>query len=231
MNNFLIKLEKIIDTIIPPLLIILLLVIIGEFAFKEFMHHYSIYVDIFDGLLILVFAIDLSFKYNRMRKFKPFVRKYWLEILAIFPFFLIFRVYEQLAYLFGGLVEIITPSQKILHESLEVEKIVARESRVAELLRPATRMPRFLTLDQKKIRKQFFNDLKRIEKEGIQIPKDSIKLTKEGIFVTKAISKKLEKEGIVVMKDGIKFAKDLEKDSKKLSSRLKTAFQFYQRPK
>ncbi|HLD10471.1 MAG TPA: hypothetical protein VJB89_00155 [Candidatus Nanoarchaeia archaeon] len=228
MNTYMIKLERIINLIIPPLLIILLLVIIGEIVFKEWMHNHSIYIDIFDGMIIIIFAIDLAFKYNRIKKFKKFLKKYWLEILAIFPFFLIFRIYDQLAYLLGSLKELIIPSQKILHEGLAVENIVARESRVAELLRPVTRTPRFLTLNETKRRKQFLEDLKKLEKEGIKIPKDGIKLTKEGFFVTKTISKKLEKEGIIVMKDGIRFIK---KDSKKLSTRLKTAYKFYKKLK
>lgn len=76
MNKHLKRLEIIIDKIIPILLIILIFVIIGELLFKEQVHHYSLYIDIFDAFLIITFGTDLAFKYNRVRKLKTFMKEY-----------------------------------------------------------------------------------------------------------------------------------------------------------
>jgi len=250
MNKSLKKLEIVIDKIIPILLIILIFVIIGELLFKEQIHKYSLYIDMFDAFLIITFGTDLAFKYHRIRKLKTFIRKYWIEILAIFPFFLIFRLYEEIALLFGGLREFILPSQQVLHEGVEVQKFVREESRTTKLLRPILRLFRFGELKEKKERKQFFKDLSRIEDEGVLIAKDSIKLTEQGVKTSEKIAKRLEKHGILVTKEGFKFLKDfeqkLEKESRKLmnpkrsrirkvakhikSKRLVNASLFYEKP-
>ena len=145
MHVWLHKVEKFADIIIGPLLILLLFVIVGELFLGEQLEHYSIYVDLFDISLILVFAIDLGFKFNRVRKIPKFLKMYWLQIIAIIPFFLVFRF----TGLFG-LHELIDKGQSILHEIPEVQKIVkeaGRASRTAKLismLKFASRVPRFL---------------------------------------------------------------------------------------
>jgi len=150
------KLEHFIDRIIPYLLVVILVILILEFFFHKIAEKYSLYIEILDIIIILVFVIDLSFKYNRMRNLKKFLKSYWLEILAIFPFFLIFRAFEELALVTGAFGEALNPSQKILHEGLElskIEEVVAREGKLAEagrserflrFLKPVTRSPRLL---------------------------------------------------------------------------------------
>lgn len=138
MNKFLQKLEIFIDHIIPYLLIGLLVVIIGEIFYPEQFHHYQLEVDIYDTIVILAFATDLAFKYNRVRKLKKFVKKYWLDIIATIPFFLIFRVLEVFR-----ISEFLETGQQILHEAAGVEKeaaAISRESKAVKL----TRTERFL---------------------------------------------------------------------------------------
>ena len=152
MHVWLHKVEKFADIVIGPLLILLLLVIVGEFFLGEKLEHYSVYIDIFDTILILVFAIDLGFKFNRVRKIPKFLKMYWLQIIAIIPFFLVFRFTELF-----GLHELIDKGQSLLHEIPEVQKIekgavaivkeAGRASRTAKLIRMlrfASRVPRFL---------------------------------------------------------------------------------------
>ena len=117
------------------------------------------------------------FKYIRVRKVPLFVRKYWLDILAVFPFFLFFRVFE---FAFGAWGQ---TAQSILHEGLEIEKEgskvvreaekfakegsrVAREAekvgklsrsqKFARFLRPIFRLPRFYprTMDGSRIHRR-----------------------------------------------------------------------------
>ena len=150
------KVEVWVDRSIPYLLVVLGAIILGEIFFHEQVAPYALYSDIADGFVIFVFVLDLIFKWIRIRNFKRFLKESWLDIIAVFPFFLFFRLFEGFAALIvspEGLVQ----GQKILHESLEVEKEVSRVVREAEkvgsisrserfvrFLRPITRLPRFL---------------------------------------------------------------------------------------
>lgn len=161
MQRLLRDLERIIDTLIWPALIVLLVIILIEIGFSDTAHHYHAQIVAADAIIILLFVVDLCFKWARTRKIKPFLKRYWLDILAVFPFFLIFRAFEGISILFGSALEIGENTQKIIHESLELEKegskvlreaeIIGKEStklsrttRFQRFLRPVFRTPRFL---------------------------------------------------------------------------------------
>src|SRR3989344_4315942 len=152
MHSWLHGLEVVVDRVIPPLLIALLLVLAGEIFLGQRFEAYSAYTDYFDVFIMLVFAADLSFKFHRIRKVPKFVRKYWIEIIATIPFFLIFRFIE-----FFGLYNVVERSQVVVHGISEVQKLdmetaaIVREAgganRTARLIRTfriASRFPRFL---------------------------------------------------------------------------------------
>ncbi len=146
MRLWLHKVEKLVDRIIPPLLLLLLAVIIGELFFAEEFEPYGRQVEYFDIFLISLFAVDLGFKFHRVRKIRKFVRTYWIEIIATIPFFLVFRFIEF--FRFEGLVE---QGQRFAHEAGEVEKLeregaaIAKEAgRVLRSFRIIARFPRFL---------------------------------------------------------------------------------------
>ena len=86
------KIEVVVDRLIPPVLAALLIVIVGELFFSHQFAWYKHYADFFDGFVVLLFAVDLGFKYSRIRKLPTFTKRYWLEIIATIPFFLIFRL-------------------------------------------------------------------------------------------------------------------------------------------
>lgn len=152
MHILLHKVEKLVDASIGPLLAVLFIVIIGELFFSSRFEPYHKYADYFDILLISVFAVDLAFKFNRVRKIPLFLRKYWIEIIATIPFFLVFRFTE-----FFGLNELVERSQTIAHEVPEVEKLEreagsivkdagrgSRAARAMRVFRALSRFPRFL---------------------------------------------------------------------------------------
>lgn len=152
MHIYLHKLEKFVDIIIAPLLLALVVIIIGEIFYSEQFENYSNYVDYFDIILVLIFATDLSFKYNRIRKVPEFIKKNWIEIFATIPFFLIFRFIELF-----GITELLERGQTVAHEIPEVAKLekegvaivkeAGRTSRTIRLIRTfriASRFPRFL---------------------------------------------------------------------------------------
>jgi len=173
MKRWMHKIEVWVDKAIPPCLIVLLAILVLDLGFPAFVeaHYLHPWIVLGDYIVIAVFVADLIFKWMRTRHIKPFVRKYWLDILAVFPFFLLFRLFEVAA---GALSLVVSEStqtvQSILHSGLEVEKEgvkvlregekfvkegsrVAREaeklsklgrsSRFTRFLRPILRLPRF----------------------------------------------------------------------------------------
>src|SRR3989338_1282278 len=119
MNKWIHRIEILADRSVPYALLVLFFVIIGELFFTESIENYHIYVSIIDGVIIGIFALDLSFKYYRSRNIPDFLKKHWLDIIAVFPAFLFVRMIEELR-LIANLEETILVSQ----ESLEIgEKV------------------------------------------------------------------------------------------------------------
>ena len=152
MHAWMHRVEKYVDALIGPSLILLLFLIVGELFLGKKLEHYSVYVDVFDLFMISVLAIDLGFKFHRVRKIPKFLKMYWLQIIALIPFFLVFRFTEIL-----GLQEILERSQSAFSGVQEVQKLekeavtivmeAGRASRTAKLIRMfrfASRIPRFL---------------------------------------------------------------------------------------
>ncbi len=148
------KIEVVVDRLIPPLLAALLVVIVGELFFSHQFEWYKHSADFFDSFVVLVFAADLGFKYSRVRKLPTFFKKYWLEIIATIPFFLVFRVLELFRF-----TEFVERGQAIAHEVPVAEKVekeaaiivkeaakageVSRTARMINTFRVIGRFPRF----------------------------------------------------------------------------------------
>jgi len=165
-SQFLKEVELVVDISIPYLLILLTFLIIIEFSLTGAAEKYSIFFDISHSIIIFIFVLDLIFKYQRTRTLKQFFTYYWLDILAVFPFYLVFRLFEQLTLLFR-FSELAQESQKILHEGLEVERVVAKE--VQEVEKGSKFLPRFLRALQRSPRllkaRVFFKHAPRKKKE------------------------------------------------------------------
>jgi len=161
MNAFFKRMERIIDDLIWPALLVLLVIIVLEVGFSDIAHAFEKDIVAADSIIVLIFVIDLLFKWNRTRKVKPFLKRYWLDILAVFPFFLMFRAIEGFSVLFGTALDIGESTQKSIHAGLELEKEGAKVLREAEIIgkettrlsraarfqrfiRPIFRAPRFL---------------------------------------------------------------------------------------
>jgi hypothetical protein len=149
--------EKIVDFSILPSIVVLFFVIIIELFFHEIAHHYHSELLIIDYCIIGLFTVDLFFKYMRVRDIKKFLRTNWLDILAIFPFFLIFRVVEPILFLFSEFQKEAKTAQLIFHESLEISKSttkivkeaesvgkISRSRTIIAIFRSLGRSPRFL---------------------------------------------------------------------------------------
>jgi len=156
------KIEHLVDILIPYVVLILLGVIIITFFFKEIGEKYHSYIQIADYIIISFFVVDLTFKYIRVRNMKKFFKRYWIDLVAIFPFYLFLRAIEEITILYR-LSEVSKESQSVLHAGTElralgqIEKDTALIVREAEslgrasrsrfairFLRPIARIPRLL---------------------------------------------------------------------------------------
>ena len=121
MKPWLHKVESFVDRAIPYTLIVLTAIIIIEIFFKQFAEEHIIAIEILDYTIIAFFIVDLIFKYIRIRKFKQFIKECWLDIIAVFPFVLFFRIFESLS-LFIRLPAEFREGQSIMHTILEGKK-------------------------------------------------------------------------------------------------------------
>ncbi len=106
------EIERVVDKSVPYILALLALLIILEFT-----HVAEAYHDIFiriDYFIVAFFIIDLCFKWYHTRNVLKFIRLYWIDIIAVFPFYAIFRLYFAVTELFAAGESV----QKILHETV-----------------------------------------------------------------------------------------------------------------
>ncbi len=89
------EVEYYIDRVIPYLIILIFGVIITDIFFKNVAQKYTTPLLVLDWVIVGVFVADLVFKYMRVRNIPRFLRLYWLDILAVFPFFLLLSVFEE----------------------------------------------------------------------------------------------------------------------------------------
>lgn len=190
------KLEHFTDRVIPYLLSLLAIILIIEFFFKDVAFAYHNFITTADLIIILFFSVDLAFKFNRVRKIKLFLKKYWLDIIAVFPFFLIFRLVEEVFFLFRLSPEL-TEGQKFFHIGLETEKLAKEE----KVLRELAELQKETELTRTRLFARFF-----------RLPR----LVKVFPFYEKPIKKEIK----VIEKDVKKDIKNLEsKVSKKRKSK------------
>ena len=130
------NLDKTIQLLIPPSLVLLLVVTITE-LFYGVGKVMSIFIDIFDVYVIIIFAIDLYYRWFETPHIVPYVKKHFLDIIATIPFNLIFLGVEGL----------------VLIRALRGIRIIARVARMARfarygrllrLVRFGARAPRFM---------------------------------------------------------------------------------------
>ncbi|MEK6906974.1 MAG: hypothetical protein AABW45_00425 [Nanoarchaeota archaeon] len=144
MKPWLHELEFLADKSIPYLVLVLLILIVLDIFYHEKTIPYENQILILDYFIVLVFIIDLSFKYYRVRNAKTFLKKYWIDIIAVFPFFLMFRLVEEILIL-TSISQSLTESQKVLHSGVEIGRIsreVSEEARVLREIQEASRLER-----------------------------------------------------------------------------------------
>jgi len=151
------KIEVFVDKTIPYLIIVLLGIVIIDVFYHELSIRYANSLFTADSVIISFFAVDLIFKYQRVKNIPRFLRLYWIDIIAVFPFFLLLRLFEEILLLSE---RSITTLRSMFHAGLIFEEevlvggeaartleIVAKESRLSKFtpwLKPLRRLPRLM---------------------------------------------------------------------------------------
>ncbi len=132
------KLDSVIQLLIPPSLVLLLVVTVIE-LFYGAGKVMSLFIDIFDIYVIIIFAIDLYYRWFETPHFVPYVKKHILDIIATIPFNLIFLGVEGLVLIraLRG-VRILARTARLIR--------FARYGRLLRLVRFGARAPRFLRI-------------------------------------------------------------------------------------
>lgn len=132
----------IVNKLIPVLIILLLILIVLDFT-TNIVEDYHSYIVAFDYFVVTTFVIDLIFKYQHLKNKKKFIKLYWLDLLAVFPIYLLFRAYATIAELL--LERQLIQAQQITHTIVTIE----REARILEeeaKLAKETKLARFNVL-------------------------------------------------------------------------------------
>ncbi len=140
------KVEHFNSRLIPPAILALGVIIIAELFFHPESHFWQEVIHISDMIIIAIFVVDLGFIYYHVQNWKIFFKRFWLDILAVFPFILFFRAAGSV-FRFFRIAEQFIIGQTLLHEGLEVRKAVAasRAQKLAKYLRLGARGIRIVT--------------------------------------------------------------------------------------
>jgi len=143
------KIEKWADRLIVPALLGVLFIVLVEIFFTDFAHDIHGQIVLLDNVVITIFVVDLAFKVHRASTWEGFFRNHWLEVIAILPFFLVFRIVEGI-FIAADLVDI---GQHTAHlaEGARSGRIaeffrsseLTRSTRFSRLIRAISRTPRF----------------------------------------------------------------------------------------
>lgn len=125
--------EEWVHRLVPYALVLLFVSILTEFLYPEVVEAYGLYLRIFDGLIIGLFVVDLTFIYRRAQSTTQFLRHNWIDIVATIPFFIVFRFFQGASLIFA----------LVARGTAEAVADAARFSRFA---RPVARTPRFTRL-------------------------------------------------------------------------------------
>lgn len=104
--------EHFVDISIPFMLVLLAILIVLEFSDLIDAHHG--FVLSLDYFIIAFFVIDLLFKWYRVHDSLKFIKLYWIDLLAVFPFYTIYRLYSYTAEIILATEQ----TQKLMHEAV-----------------------------------------------------------------------------------------------------------------
>ncbi len=130
------SIEWFVDRVVPFALVLLFASVLSQFLYYDYLEQHEMLFCLLSSLdwaIIVLLVIDLGFKFKKAKTGMKFLQEYWLEVIAVLPFFVVFRAFEGLAislyFLTKGSVNIPVGSQALLR-----------------FLRPMARFPRFIRM-------------------------------------------------------------------------------------
>lgn len=126
------------DFLLPYAIILLAVDLVINLFFFEIYSIYNFYFLILQWSCLSIFFSDLLFKFFRASTIPQFLKTSWFDILAIFPFFLIFRMFEALG-LIGTLSGAVSEAQGVIGTGSDIE----RRAHFERFLKPLLKTPRF----------------------------------------------------------------------------------------
>jgi len=123
LNPFLRKVDKINSKFMPIVLILLIFIIFYSIFGDMTIQGVQLAFEIIDIFVIVVFGIDLIVAYKKSKDVKFFFTHHWLDMLAVFPFGLVFGAINR-TYLLFSETEKILVGQAIVHEAIKGEKML-----------------------------------------------------------------------------------------------------------
>lgn len=142
-------LELLVDRLVPYVLLFVLIIFIGELIFPEFFEPYHKTIFYFDIFLVTgVMGLDLVYKYIHAKSHKNFLKKHWLDIIAVFPFFMIFRIFDEFLFLshLANIEFTVKESQALTHElrGFQEAQTLVREAEIGGELSRVARFKRWV---------------------------------------------------------------------------------------
>jgi len=143
--------EQLVDRAVPYMLGLLAILIIVEFTHvAEQYHDFIVQIDYF---IVSFFIIDLCFKWYHTREVLKFIKLYWIDIIAVFPFYTVFRVYAAASEAFAAGESV----QKFLHEAVLVrETKLLRETEYAAKFAKEGRLVRLFARGLRVLRARWY---------------------------------------------------------------------------
>jgi hypothetical protein len=149
MHPYLKKIERITDALIVPALLAIFVIVILELFFSELAHDIHGIIALTDNIAITIFVVDVLFKFRRASTWEDFLKNHWLEVIAVMPFFIVFRLVEGIFIA----IDIVDIGQHTAHlaegarsgrfaEFFKTSEL-GRSTRFGRFLRAFSRTPRF----------------------------------------------------------------------------------------
>lgn len=151
MHPFFEKVEKINNKLIIPAIILLFFIIIFELFIHIENSTLELALEIADYFVIAVFVIDLIFLFHKAKTTKFFFQNYWLDIIAVFPFSLMFKALGEVAKIFSSLDSLVV-GQAIFHETVEVSKAATKAERVSKIAEKFGKLGRYVKFGARVVR-------------------------------------------------------------------------------
>ncbi len=127
--------KSIIEKNISFSMIILIILLFIELFLEDRYLNFEIFLKTLEYLIYLHILIYLIFKYLELTSFPKFFKKYWRDLLVIFPFFIVFKILNEFFIIFkiNKLPEILLKKTKIKEEILFIINEEKRSKRIFRL--------------------------------------------------------------------------------------------------